>query len=218
MLASIVILMRIDHTLIEKYHLDQCSPAEKLLVEQWLLDDSFKANPLSITTAQKDKLESEIWTNINAHIEQAKAPIKITPKKYNFRYLVVAASLLAILTIGFYQFNMSEKPDATFDNRMNASLKYINQHNYKIVLGKNATAQINTDTGEIKTTGNMLFIPKKNFAFSLSGHKKKELKPGETYFVLQPQKNGKQVIIAKSELTFLAPTLQHELKLQFNII
>ncbi len=114
---------------------------------------------------------------------------------------------------------MKEKTDATFDNARNANLKYINQQNYKIVLGKNATAQINTDTGIIKTTGNMLFIPKRNFAFSMPGaDKKKELKTGEIYFVLQPQKNGKQVIIAKSELTFLAPTLQHELKLQFNII
>ncbi|WP_313188286.1 hypothetical protein [Sphingobacterium siyangense] len=210
--------MNIDQKLIEKYHLGQCSPTERLLVEQWLLDDTFETKPLPISTAQKNKLESDIWADINAHIEQSNAPIKITQQKYNFRYLGIAASLLAVLSIGFHLFNISEKTDATFDNRTNASLKYINQDNYKIVLGKNATAQINTDTGEIKTTGNMLFIPKKNFAFSLSGDKKKELKTGETYFVLQPQKNGNQVIIAKSELTFLAPTLQHELKLQFNII
>lgn len=210
--------MKIDHKLIEKYHLGQCSPTEKLLVEQWLLDDTFEFNQTPISRTKKSKLEYDIWANINTHIEQE--PTKISGKRYKSKYFGIAASLLIVLSISFYQFNNSyEKADATFDNRTNTSLKYINKHNYKIVLGKNATAQINTDTGEIKTTGNMLFIPKKDCAFSFSGiEKKKELKTGETYFVLQPQKNGKQVIIAKSELTFLAPTLQHELKLQFNII
>ncbi|WP_313155023.1 hypothetical protein [Sphingobacterium multivorum] len=211
--------MNIDQKLIEKYHLGQCSPTERLLVEQWLLDDTFETKPLPISTAQKNKLESDIWADINTYIEKSETLVQIRSKKYPLKYVGIAASLLVLLGFGFHQFNnMQEKTDATFDNRTNASLKYINQDNYKIVLGKNATAQINTDTGEIKTTGNMLFIPKKNIAFSLSGDKKKELKTGETYFVLQPQKNGNQVIIAKSELTFLAPTLQHELKLQFNII
>ncbi|WP_293887578.1 MULTISPECIES: hypothetical protein [unclassified Sphingobacterium] len=212
--------MKIDHKLIAKYHLGQCSPTEKLLVEEWLMDDTFESNPIPISTAKKNKLENDIWADINTYIETAEAPIEIKRKKYPLKYVGIAASFLILLSFGLHQFNnMKEKTDATFDNARNGNLKYINQQNYKIVLGKNATAQINTDTGIIKTTGNMLFIPKRNFAFSMPGaDKKKELKTGEIYFVLQPQKNGKQVIIAKSELTFLAPTLQHELKLQFNII
>jgi len=212
--------MRIDHKLLEKYHLGQCSPAEQLLVEEWLLDDTLESEPLSISITKKAKLETDIWAELSSHIDQSGVPTIVPPKKYNFKYIGIAASIVLLLCFGFYQFSKdAENTAAIFDNRTSAGLKYINQDSYNIILGKNARAEINTDTGEFKTSGNMMFIPKKNFAFSFSGtDKKRELKHGETYFVLKPQKNGKQVIISKSELTFLAPTIQHELKIQFNII
>ena len=212
--------MKIDHKLIEKYHLGQCSPGEKILVEEWLLDDTLDSEPLSISIAKKTKLETDIWAELSTHIDQSEVPATVPQKKYSFKYIGIAATIAFFLCFGFHWFSKdSEKAAAIFENRTNAGLKYINQNNYNIILGKHASAEINTDTGEFKTSGNMMFIPKKNFAFSFSGtDKKKELKHGETYFVLKPQKNGKQVIISKSELTFLAPTIQHELKIQFNII
>jgi len=212
--------MKIDHKLIEKYHLGKCSPAEKNLVEEWLLDDSLESEPLSIFTTKRAKLETNIWAVLSSHVDQSEVKKIVPSKKYNFKYIGIAASMVFLLCFGFYQFSKdAENTAAIFDNRTSAGLKYINQNNYNIILGKNARAEINTDTGEFKTSGNMMFIPKKDFAFSVSGSdKKKELKHGETYFVLQPKKNGKQVIISKSELTFLAPTIQHELKIQFNII
>ncbi|MDR6735863.1 MULTISPECIES: hypothetical protein [Sphingobacterium] len=212
--------MKIDHKLIEKYHLGQCSPTEKILVEEWLLDDTLDSEPLSISIAKKTKLETDIWDQLSAHIDQSDVPATIPQKKYSFKYIGVAATIVFLLCFGFYWFGKdSGKAAAIFENRTSTGLKYINQNNYNIILGKHASAEINTDTGEFKTSGNMMFIPKKNFAFSFSGtDKKKEFKHGEIYFVLKPQKNGKQVIISKSELTFLAPTIQHELKIQFNII
>lgn len=212
--------MKIDHKLIEKYHLGKCSPAEKNLVEEWLLDDSLESEHLSISTTKRAKLETDIWAVLSSHVDQSEVTKIVPSKKYNFKYIGIAASMVFLLCFGFYQFSKdAENTAAIFDNRTSAGLKYINQNSYNIILGKNARAEINTDTGEFKTSGNMMFIPKKDFAFSVSGtDKKKELKQGETYFVLQPKKNGKQVIISKSELTFLAPTIQHELKVQFNII
>ncbi len=212
--------MKIDHKLIEKYHLGKCSPAEKNLVEEWLLDDSLESEPLSISTTKRAKLETDILAVLSSHVDQSEVKKIVPSKKYNFKYIGIAASMVFLLCFVFYQFSKdAENTAAIFDNRTSAGLKYINQNSYNIILGKNARAEINTDTGEFKTSGNMMFIPKKDFAFSVSGSdKKKELKHGETYFVLQPKKNGKQVIISKSELTFLAPTIQHELKIQFNII
>ncbi len=212
--------MKIDHKLIEKYHLGQCSPTEKLHVEEWLLDDTLESDPLSISVDKKIKLETDIWAELSAHIDQSEIPASISQKRYNFKYIGIAATIIFLLSFGFYKFSRdAEKDAAVFDNRTSAELKYINKNSYDIILGKNASAEINTDTGVFKSSGNMMFTPKKNFAFSFSGtNKKKELKLGETYFVLKPQKNGKQVIISKSELTFLAPTIQHELKVQFNII
>ena len=32
--------MQVDHKLIEKYHLNQCTPEERNLVEEWLIDDT----------------------------------------------------------------------------------------------------------------------------------------------------------------------------------
>lgn len=212
--------MKIDHKLIEKYHLGQCSPAEKLLVEEWLLNDKFDSEPMTISVVKKTKLETDIWAELSTHIDQSEASKIVPSKKYYFNYIGIAATVIFLLCFRFYKFSKnSEKSAVLFENRTSTGLKYINQNNYNIILGKNATAEINTDTGEIKTSGNMMFTPKKNFAFSFSGtEKKRELKHGETYFVLKQQKNGKQVIISRSELTFLAPTIQHELKLQFNII
>ena len=33
--------MKVDQKLIEKYHLNQCTPEERILVEEWLVDDTF---------------------------------------------------------------------------------------------------------------------------------------------------------------------------------
>lgn len=212
--------MKIDHKLIEKYHLGQCSPAEKTIVEEWLLDDTLESEPLSISTTKKAKLETDIWAELSSHIGQSEVTQTVPSKTYHFKYIGIAASMVFLLCLGFYQLSKdAENTAAIFDNRTSAGLKYINQNSFNIILGKNAWAEINTDTGEFKTSGNMMFIPKKDFAFSFSGtENKRKFRHGETYFVLQPKKNGKQVIISKSELTFLAPTIQHELKVQFNII
>lgn len=212
--------MKIDRQLIEKYHLGHCSTQEKLLVEKWLLDDTLNTEQRPISLDKKTKLANDMWAELSTHIDQSNIPGSIPRSIINFKSLGIAATMIFLLSFGFYKLSKDvETGTAVFDNKTSAGLKYINQNNYNIILGKDASAEINTDTGEFKTSGNIMFIPKKNFSFSFGGtDQKKKLKYGETYFVIKTPASGKQVIIAKSELTFLAPIIQHELKMQFNII
>ncbi|UIR55510.1 hypothetical protein LZQ00_14710 [Sphingobacterium sp. SRCM116780] len=212
--------MQVDHKLIEKYHLNQCTPEEKILVEEWLLDDTLSLSSLTMPARDKDQLQLKIWEELSTHINKPLPETKAPTKKFSFKYISIAASLLIILGFSIYRFTVSKEDTyALFDNSANANLKYIEKNSYELILGKHASARINMDTGEFYTVGNMMLTPKKDFTYTFPGSStKKELKNGEIYFILDAKNTGKQVILSKSELTFLAPTIQHQLKRQFNII
>ncbi|UZJ64937.1 hypothetical protein OKW96_01035 [Sphingobacterium sp. KU25419] len=92
--------MQVDHKLIEKYHLNQCTPEERNLVEEWLIDDTLDFPSLPISQADKSHIQSEIWENISPHITESPVIIKENLIKKRFRYIAIAASLLIIF--GFY--------------------------------------------------------------------------------------------------------------------
>ncbi|MEN5195156.1 hypothetical protein [Sphingobacterium faecium] len=212
--------MQVDHKLIEKYHLNQCTPEERNLVEEWLIDDTLDFPSLSISQADKSHIQSEIWENISPHITESPVIKNENLIKKRFRYIAIAASLLIIF--GFYisKNNIDKEISyAIFDNSTGPNSKYFDKNNYELILGKHATAKINIETGEFFSLGTMVIIPKKDFEFNFTGtREKKELKNGETYFILNSKNTGKQIILSQSELTFLAPTIQNQLKLQFNNI
>lgn len=212
--------MQVDHKLIEKYHLNQCTPEERNLVEDWLMDDTFDFTPLPIPQIDKSHMQSQIWGNIVPYINEPIAIIKNSRRTKLLCYISIAASLLIIF--GFFISKSSidnEISYATFDNSTSPNSKYFKKNSYELILAKHATARINLETGEFFSIGTMVIIPKKDFEFNLIGtSQKKELKNGETYFILNSKNTGKQIIFSQSELTFLAPTIQNQLKLQFNII
>lgn len=212
--------MQVDHKLIEKYHLNQCTPEERNLVEEWLIDDTLDFPSLPISQTDKSHIQSEIWGNISQQITASPVIKKENLIKKRFRYIAIAASLLIIL--GFYisKNNIDKEISyAIFDNSTSTNSKYFDKNSYELILGKHATAKINIKTGEFFSLGTLVIIPKKDVEFSFTGTgEKKELKNGETYFILNPKNTGKQIILSQSELTFLAPTIQNQLKLQFNII
>lgn len=212
--------MQVDHKLIEKYHLNQCTPEERNLVEEWLIDDTLDFPSLPISQTDKSHIQSEIWGNISQQITESPVIKKENLIKKRFRYIAIAASLLIIF--GFYisKNNIDKEISyAIFDNSTSTNSKYFDKNSYELILGKHATAKINIKTGEFFSLGTLVIIPKKDVEFSFTGTgEKKELKNGETYFILNPKNTGKQIILSQSELTFLAPTIQNQLKLQFNII
>jgi len=212
--------MKVDQKLIEKYHLNQCTPEERILVEEWLVDDNLDFSPLSLPQFDKSHIQSQIWENIAANIIEP-TPIKVdNNRKRLIRYISIAASIVILFGLFIYKNNIDKEISyAIFDNSTSANSKYFEKNSYELILGKHATAKINVETGEFFSMGTMVIIPKKDFEFSFIGTtEKKELKNGETYFILNSKNTGKQIILSQSELTFLAPTIQNQLKLQFNII
>lgn len=212
--------MKVDQKLIEKYHLNQCTPEERILVEEWLIDDNLDFPPLSLPQIDKSRIQSQIWENIAPNIIEPIAIKADNKRKKLLRYITVAASLLILFGFFICKNNLDKEISyAIFDNSTSPNSKYFQKNSYELILGKHATAKINLETGEFFSGGTMVIIPKKDFEFNFIGtRQKKELKNGETYFILNSKNTGKQIILSQSELTFLAPTIQNQLKLQFNII
>jgi len=229
--------MKIDYKILERYHLNQCTPEERLLVEQWLDEDLADFESPFSAADEKQKVQNEIWAELNNFIDtEAQSPaasstplpsdtvaadlIDIKPKRLiSFKQLCIAAAVIVIIGSALVTFKSTHQiSDAIFDNSANAQLKYIEKNNYELILGRHASARVNLNTGVFDTSGDMMLIPKKDFLFSFSeSSEKKKLKNGETYFVIESPSTGKPIIISKTEMTFLAPTIQNQLKMQFNI-
>ncbi|MBP3942068.1 hypothetical protein J5U18_00565 [Sphingobacteriaceae bacterium WQ 2009] len=210
--------MKIDYKVIERYHLNQCTPQERLMVEQWLDEglDDFET-PFA-TVNEKKQVGEEIWNELHAFMEEDTNRPK-TKNLFSFKRVSVAAAILAIVSLAAITLkNNAHFSDALFDNSTNSNLKYIDKNNYELILGSYASARVNIKTGVFDTSGDIMLIPKKDFLFSFSKNSvKKALKNGEIYFLLKSSSIGRPIIISKTELTFLAPTIQQQLKMQFNI-
>jgi transmembrane sensor len=77
--------------LIEKYNTDQCTEAEKALVEQWFL--SFNEHDIDLSQEQIENIGHQIY---------AELPIAAPVKKINLWTGIAAIAAITLLTIGFW--------------------------------------------------------------------------------------------------------------------
>lgn len=100
--------------LIKKYHSGQCTPEEKLWLEQWYL--SFEWSDVGeLPDEITDQLEEAVWNNLrkyrNENLEAPMQSVPIPAKTYGKRWLYygIAASVAFISFLFFYS-NIKEEP------------------------------------------------------------------------------------------------------------
>jgi len=212
--------MHITKELLEKYHRGQCSAPEKAAVEDWLDNDVFLLDEPSEQTYSKN-IQQQMWQDIAQHIT---VPEKRPPanKGKILSFPKIAALAASLLCIGFgaiyFLQNESDCEIVNYTNSNKLTRLSIDQSCYNIMLSGDSKATINLQTGQVDIQGNILFTPKKDLQIkSFTGPGMISLKEGESYILLDNGQNQKQVILSKSELTFLSPALQRHLKQQFDI-
>jgi len=86
--------------LLIKYEKNECTPAERTLVEGWYME-SLDTKDLPAGKVDFSTIEREMWNNINAvGIQSEQKAIKLWP-----RIAIAAAMAFLVLSVGFYFFN-----------------------------------------------------------------------------------------------------------------
>ena len=223
--------MKVSKELIEKYHCGQCTPAEIMLVENWLLDeneDDFLVFPENI---DKEKTATEMWQDIADILPSNSKKSRNNPFFIfqNTKYLSIAAALaFAILASSLYIFyQKADEALITAVNTTGTTNKEIFAKDYTISLGPESNANIDVNNDSINFCGSMLISPNKDISITVKGlctksanqSSKVNFKKGESYIVLDdPNTQNSQVIIMDEKLLMgLPPVMKRQLMDQFNI-
>lgn len=223
--------MKISKELIEKYHGGQCTPAEVVLVENWLLDDVEDETFEFPENIDKGKIASEMWNNIvdilPSNAQKSRSSIFFIFQSY--KYLSIAAAIaFIILSASFYLFyQKSDETLITAINKAGTTNKEIFVKDYTISLGPESNANIDVNNDLIHFCGSMLISPKKDIAITVKGlcansadqNNKIHFKKGENYIILDnPNTQNSQVIIMDEKMLMgLPPVMKRQLMDQFNI-
>lgn len=210
--------MKLDNSLLEKYHLQQCSAEERELVEEWLFSTEPETEGLDLPEGEDRQLHKQaMWDEIRS--------ITAEPK-YSFwnGQRIVAASLLAgILLLGGYAcFTQNDEDLLASVSVINSSavgVKNISYNTYNIAVGPMTRGTINNLTGLINFSGSILFSPKKDITVTFEGSSEKmSFKMGQTYIILNGNtQNDRIIIVNEKNINQLPPILQQQVFQHFNI-
>ncbi|ATP58451.1 hypothetical protein CPT03_19280 [Pedobacter ginsengisoli] len=211
--------MNINQELIERYHRDECTEAERKAVEEWLFSDD-SADELDLPVGEeKAAHKASIWNEIAPAL-----PNQNVTKNHSLSFWkgVVAASLVfGVLGFGFYQFKLkNDSPQSvSVDNTSAINVRHLDSKGYNISVGPNTFAKINYATGSVDLSGSMLISPKKDVELKFKGSDKKiHLKMGQTYIILNGKTDGdKIIVVSERNLMDLPPVLQKQIINQFSI-
>jgi len=224
--------MTVSKELIEKYHDGTCSAQEKLLVENWLFSEELEENPEFATNEDRDKLETEMWTEISSILPQKEEQSRKVKEVIFPLWKQIAAAAVFAGTIGggfIYQKSLPIQPDIVFmDNQSDTINKDLNAKEYTISVGPKSNVEINNETGIIDFCGAMMINPKKDIEFTLQGKcvnpsnntEKIFLKKGQNYIALNyrnASNSDEVIILEEGSMMGLPPLIMKQLIQQFNI-
>lgn len=215
--------MNTSEALLERYHLNTCTPEERKQVEEWLFNtdtDEFVELP---QTEDKLKHKAEMWANIQTIMPEEEKTTKLrSPVFFMWKGAIAASIVFAVMaSLGYFLFlKPSQAVEyVSINNKSALHVKNVNSRGYNVSVGPNTIAKINDEAGLIDLSGSILISPKKDIELLFEGTKKKvTLKKGQTYIILD-NKSGNQGIIVVSEknLLDLPPVIQKQISTQFDI-
>lgn len=223
--------MRVNKELIEKYHNGSCTPDERTLVENWLLDDEDEHFTHLPESFDKQSAKMEMWEEISNVLPSSQKKfnlVGICLTKALWTKLAVAASVLVGLTAALFVFKQNtQQPIITSVNASLYDNKEIDARDYTISLGPESNARIDAHSGLINFCGTMLISPKKDIFLSFNdmctqstrNTEKLTFKKGETYIALNYRNNhNNQVVVMEEKLLMgLPPVVKRQIMDQFNI-
>ncbi|WP_192350386.1 FecR family protein [Algoriphagus sp. Y33] len=152
--------MKITEKLLLKYHQGECSPAEKVAVQQWLEEEEETENILP--SNQEDEVVAAIWKNLSSHI----SPAKPESKPIQIPWLRWAASVALICCIG-----------VTLYSGLLNSLFSTNT-TFEVAEGKQGNVILADQTSIALNSGSSITYPSRFSFFS----RKMEMGHGEAFF------------------------------------
>lgn len=171
--------MDIDPDLLEKYWLGQCSPEEKIVVEEWLNAGEPVREYTLKSDINKAHLENEIWAHISETVRHDATPTSKQEQQFKIKKVFyIAASLLLFTGLSILALR-SVKPDL------------VAIHNIKVPFGKQMTITLPDGTSVTLNSGSEFTYPEK-FKNTI----RKVMLCGEAYF--QVTKNKEKPFIVET--------------------
>lgn len=100
--------MSVDHRLLEKYWAGLCTPVERKIVEQWMLDGS-PEKPYELRSSEAEsKLKEQLWQRISGTHPEVKAydePARVIRMPVWYKRISIAAIFLLLAGLGLYLSN-----------------------------------------------------------------------------------------------------------------
>jgi hypothetical protein len=200
--------MEINQDILKKYASDQCSEADKHLVDKWLNNDSWDS--ISENKYVNDDIGSDLWNNL--------ATVVSPNRKLHWAKLTAAAVVFFAFGVSIFYFSPPTLDNQTFTNTSIENSKLFNEVHYEVQLSKNSTANIDLIHKKLTFSGDFIIKPKRDFELLDSNHNILVFKAGREYFVSDSPDFGKIVAFQKSDLAFLPSTMQIKIREQFQNI
>ncbi len=133
---------KIDAQLLTRYHQNACSAQERAAVEAWLCGEEELEIPdtIKLMPNREDKLEAEIWQNIQAHTKTRKNTRLLFSNKAWLKY--AAAVLLPILLWPLANDTLLFQRVATLDNTKGIHTETFYYNDLKIELGTQSRCRV----------------------------------------------------------------------------
>lgn len=217
--------MKVNKELIEKYHRQECTPAEADAVEEWLFADTSDELLELPDGASKPALKQEMWAQISGTIPENDTMGKVKHRLFNRQFwtgAVAASVVLVAAMVGIYFFNQKSRQQpqlVSVDNASSQAIKHIQYAGYDMELGPKTSARIYSKQGIIRFTGSIVLQPKEDIELSFGKTQQKMVfKAGQTYILFNDANgNGKVVIVNEKNLMDIPPVLQKKISSEFNI-
>lgn len=214
--------MEISKEIIEKYHEGNCTPTEKELVENWLLND--EVGELNLDKEAKSTIKKEMWADISSFISEEEPKVIHIKKNYFFISdirKIAAIIVFTLVSVAIYKAYHQQESKETLVLLKNSGedLKKVDQHSYLMTMAPNSNAEIDLSKGLIDFCGSILFSPKEDLELNVNGYTDKiKFENGQTYIVLGNYlESNKIIVLNEKDILNLPPVIQRQLITQFNI-
>lgn len=217
--------MKVNKALIEKYHRQECSPAEVEAVEEWLFTET--TDEIFELPKGEDKLDlsQAMWQDISNILPQDRPKTKSFLSNHIFWSGAAAATLtLGMIILGWYLLwhpnsNNTEPHLITINNSSPVETKHIQSVGYSIEVGPNTSASIYNKQKILYFTGSIVLRPNKDIELSVGKNQQKaSFKAGQTYILFKDiEDKGNLLIINEKNLMDIPPVLQKTISTQFKI-
>jgi len=213
--------MKITKELLQQYELGQCSPEEERAVRLWLDSDSWEDEVFDESLV-KDSLGREIWSKISPPDVVSTKILLPQVSEGGFWVCIrpwFSVAALLILSIGLSWFFYANKQDYHFESKnTDAGLKWMRKNCFDLALSENSSANINLRSGNLLLSGGMILKPKCDMVLhDRQNNIALDFREGEIYFISRDPDTSRLIVLRRSELSFLPPIIQRQLKKQFHI-